>query len=262
MTSEPSSDGLCGIAQGALARLVASHLVPRRPVVLERQGHRRWAPQTITAVLEALPFVDAALQLALEGVRRVGQAEDGERHLDTRRRAPGDLELVGEDRLVVRDDVTSTDAAGSGPGSVGVAPSDPATHGAAMAWVSRVAVGRAPGLRGCRCRSSGRRPVRGRPARNRSICDGALEQISPPEGVGRDRDPATRPRAEHDRSHDDAPPGQPARQGGNRRDADTVEDSGSPAPTKDGREPLGVTPRSRSARGTRFGGRTARHESI
>ena len=85
--------------------LVGADLVARRPVRLEGEDHRRRAPVAVVAVPVALPFADAALELALEVVRRVGQPEDGERHLDPGRRAPGLLELVREDGLGVGDDV-------------------------------------------------------------------------------------------------------------------------------------------------------------
>jgi hypothetical protein len=72
------------------------------------------------AVLVALPLVDPGLELTLSRARVVTVTEDGEDDLDAGRGAPRVLDLVGEDRLVVLDDVDVDGASGSSdtPGSV------------------------------------------------------------------------------------------------------------------------------------------------
>ena len=95
-------DRLGRVAQRAAPGLVGADLVAGGAVRVEGEGHGGRSPVAVVAVGVALPLADLALQLLLERVRRVRQAEDRERHLDAGRRAPGVLELGREDGLRLR----------------------------------------------------------------------------------------------------------------------------------------------------------------
>jgi hypothetical protein len=80
-------------------------LIAGDAVGLEGQNHRRRTPAAVEAVRLALPFPDAARDLALEVVARVAHPVRSEDHLNPRRRAPVVADLVGEDGLRVVDDL-------------------------------------------------------------------------------------------------------------------------------------------------------------